>query len=896
MLITDPGFSANVYLHHCYTHSDWYESFSFRIPSSEFLRVVRRVLPFSWTLQPMGIWSHVSPPNWDSGKQGWKIHVSAKPENCLKILEQSVQVCLDCEVPFKFLSDPFIFHTFLSKGAARESSGKFITIYPLNESHFEKVAGALHEKFSEFEGPYILSDKPYRASQVVFYRYGAFWGYPQLSVYGHIETLLRSPSGELVHDGRSPFFNPPVWVSDPFDLGETEEDVSPGTQIYLKDGRYRIEQAIQFSLTGGVYRAIDLDSGKTVVIKEARPHTSVEPNGTDAIGRLEKEYRLLKKLSGTRITPEPIDLFFDWKHLFLVEEFLKGENLFTKIVALESDRVSPRIHTEALHLYWSNLAYAVKVAHDHNIIINDFSPGNVMIDEKENMFCLIDLESAWEEGVDDPVQGMGTVGYRAPWGVNNKSDDMYGLGTLLFSLVAPITPLLYLEAKAKHVFLDAAEREGCLSKDMKTLLLSCLDPDEKVRPTVSQLVNRFDNLSIETTSVLPEEGDFGISDVVLIETLNKTLSYIKSNMDLQRKDRLFPADPSVFMTNPLSVAHGASGVAYALSSIEGEVPDEVISWMLSQQISKDTYTPGLYLGLSGIAWVFWKLGLNEAALRLIKMAADHPLLWDLPDVFYGAAGFGITCLYFYAETDDAYWLEQASCVGDELIRRKVESDKGFYWPDITGNVWTGYARGASGISLFLLYLYLASGDRRFKEAGRTALDYDLGQAVDVDDTIRMPRATSDSLTSHHQETYPPYWADGTGGVCTTLLRYLSVFGEDSDKTMLEQLMPDVTSDHAAFPTLFTGLAGLANVHLDAFDFTGDTKYISSAFYVTKGLLRFQIEKPDGIAFPGEQLMRISTDFGSGSSGIALFLHRLRHREKHPGNFNFILDNLLCPTQ
>ena len=180
----------------------------------------------------------------------------------------------------------------------------------------------------------------------------------------------------------------------------------------------------------------------------------------------------------------------------------------------------------------------------------------------------------------------------------------------------------------------------------------------------------------------------------------------------------------------------------------------------------------------------------------------------------------------------------------------------------------------------------------FLGTGRSALDYDLGAALEVEGKLRMPRATADANTDRHKTVYSHYWSDGSTGVCTALLRYISVFGEKSDIAMLEALIGDTTRDDTLFPTLFTGLAGLGNLQLDAFDFTGDPKYVSLARYITRGLLRFQIQKPDGIAFPGEQLLRISNDFGSGSAGIACFLHRLQHAEKHLPNFNFMLDELI----
>ena len=825
--------------------------------------------------------------------QGWKIHISARPEDCKQILERCTSVCVRHKVAFKFLADPFVFDLIMTKGGTRESGGKFITIYPLDPQHFRTVAEDLCETLAGFKGPYILSDKRYKASQVVYYRYGAFIGYPQISIFGSVEVRLRSPDGTLVEDGRSPFFNLPRWISDPFDSDEIDE--SPDNSLYLKEGKYRIEAPIQFSLTGGVYKAVDLDTSRTVIVKEARPHTNVDNNGVDAIGRLKKEYRLLKKLKGTGITPEPLDLFEDWEHLFMVEEFLSGDNLFTALTGWDPEKADRLIYVERLYKIWSNLAYSVKIAHEHNIIINDFSPGNVILSQSEDRLYLIDLEGAWEVGVDKAYPLFGTEGFRPQKGVHSQSDDIYGLGRLMFNTVSSMNSLLTLKPMAKQIFLDVAEKSARLPSRMKDLLLECLDEEEEARPSADEILNRLNQISIVSQN-LPNKVDIEVSSDLLRNTVCKILDYIKSNMSLDRMDRLFPADPAVFLTNPLSIAHGAAGVAYTLSCLEGKVPDKVISWMLAHDISKDKYPPGLYLGLSGIAWVFWKIGLQKLALQLMKTSANHPLLWESPDIYYGAGGFGLACLYFYKETRDEYWLEQAVKVGDWLINSKVESDEGYYWPDASGNIWCGYARGQSGIALYLLYLNLASDQFRFKDAGKRALSYDLAQIQETEYGLRMPRASANSKSSPHKNINPPYWSDGTAGVCTSLVRYWFIFGEDMHRSLLERLMPDTFREITAFPTLFTGLAGLGNLQLDVSDFTGDTKYISEAMQIAEGILRFQIERPDGIAFPGEQLLRVSTDFGSGSSGIALFLSRLANHDQKIKNFNFLLDDLLCPEE
>ena len=49
--------------------------------------------------------------------------------------------------------------------------------------------------------------------------------------------------------------------------------------------------------------------------------------------------------------------------------------------------------------------------------------------------------------------------------------------------------------------------------------------------------------------------------------------------DFEREDRLFPADPMVFDTNPLSLGHGACGVAYVMHKLRGQVDERVLDWI-----------------------------------------------------------------------------------------------------------------------------------------------------------------------------------------------------------------------------------------------------------------------------------------------------------------------------
>ena len=97
-------------------------------------------------------------------------------------------------------------------------------------------------------------------------------------------------------------------------------------------------------------------------------------------------------------------------------------------------------------------------------------------------------------------------------------------------------------------------------------------------------------------STVPIEEKYSECDETYIVT------HLNSVADYKRRDRLYPADPRIFSTNPLSLAYGAAGVTYALYKITGTVPQAAVDWTLQHRITPTEYAPGLYLGMAGIAW------------------------------------------------------------------------------------------------------------------------------------------------------------------------------------------------------------------------------------------------------------------------------------------------------
>jgi lantibiotic modifying enzyme len=79
----------------------------------------------------------------------------------------------------------------------------------------------------------------------------------------------------------------------------------------------------------------------------------------------------------------------------------------------------------------------------------------------------------------------------------------------------------------------------------------------------------------------------------------------------------------------------------------------------------------------------------------------------------------------------------------------------------------------------------------------------------------------------------------------------------------------------------TGLSGIGEFLLDMYHFTGEAHYLHQAHTVASGVMLYAVPQEHGIAFPGEELIRLSADFATGAAGIGAFLHRLLNQARTP---------------
>ncbi|MDC8757474.1 class III lanthionine synthetase LanKC [Janthinobacterium fluminis] len=863
-------------------------------PLKQYYDHVLPLLPKIWRLKQDSFWTYSILPNARNVVQGWKIHVSAIPESALRILGKVVPVCVAYGVDFKFASDRKILGGLLSKNCSRGSGGKFITIYPPNYEAFTNMLDALYPQLMDENGPHILSDKQYKDSTVLHYRYGGFHSFPILNVDGSSKLCILDDKFEYLEDVRTPVFSLPGFVSDKLDYpdpemdGELESEEDNERRPF--GGKYEILSVIKFSNAGGVYLAKNAQTQASTIVKEARPFIGLDIANTDAVARLKKEFRILAHIADLKIAPKPFDLFQEWDHTFLAVEFIEGMTLRQHVVKTNklihaktsaSDMV--KWLTDIVTISMDIIRIFIKL-HGRSIVFGDLSLNNIMINPSTLELTLIDFEAAAEAGVDDP-SNMFTPGYardsRMERDESTLSDDHYALGCTLLALLAPNVTLL----EKRSDFVDVFFGEVCKEIDVPAAFIECvrhLLADGDV--DLGRCLEKLKSCVVESTrGISPETCKVERDGHVFAETIKRIYDYNLSVMDVSSRERVFPAGPK--LGDPMAVDNGMLGIAYAWKRINGSIPPEFEAW-IEQKSRISGQRPGLMNGLSGSAWVLSELGFADAAALAIDGAGNHALLFQNMSLGYGAAGYGLSILNLWRKTANEQYLSEAVRIADVLCDTATAHPHGYAWgdPDGGGGISVGLMEGASGIALFLLYAFCATGDVRYLNTGEKGMLFDMACGREIDGALGFPRNSGAA-----NKVLFPYLAYGSAGVASVALRYYMMTKKAEYINLVHGVKNAVAQKYSISPDLFNGLAGLGNYMLDVYQHLGDETYLDLAYRLAHGLKLFEMPRLEGSAFIAFERAKINSDYASGSAGIALFLHRMINGE---GNFNFMMDDLL----
>jgi serine/threonine protein kinase len=825
-----------------------------------------------------GFWTNVLPGSDEPLTDGWKIHISSTVENAEETLRRVAPILVRHDTGFKFCSDPRMLALSLTKNWPRTGAGKFMAIYPRSEDAFK---GLIEECFAATQGltgPFILSDRPFKDSRVVFYRYGEHRARRIVNPYGIRVPTLVSPTGEAYSDERVAYFKLPAWIQDPFSV--TPPPSQPGEGGVLLHDRYQVKLALKFSSVGGIYQAFDTRSQRDVIIREARPMLARVNTGYDAERLLEKEARILKALSGSGLFPEFVDLFQEWEHSFLVQEKLDAESLWGYAMNFAfGDNASPAAMFESIRATAREIITGLSIVHDRGIVLRDLTKTNVLF-TKEGKVKFIDLEFAYEIGGEDPPVAGWTPGYASKDQLAvqqpKKEEDYYALGVLLLDMIAFTAPGYSLN------------RDGML-RSLAMDLSDCRQPPEIVgviegltaieavdRWTPARAMRELDSLPAprDTTPLFPtEQRALSFAEpsdglrAQVASTIGGIGDYIRHHSDFGRDDRLWPASGEIFFTNPVHLQYGACGTGYFLLSAEGTVPQESMRWIIDHLGSK-ALPPGLMAGSAGVALFLCDAGEVALARRVIDEAAESATVYSFANLYYGAAGWGIGNLGLWARTKDPQYLTNALATGHQLLSKSTESDKGLSWED-EGYTKLGFGEGQSGTALFLLYLYSATGDERFRDAGIRALDFDLSYAVEIPfGVLWFPH-----IAARPGDPKSPHIRFGTAGIGSAVLRAFLITGEQRFLDWAQRCAYTVSRRFTNKLWHDYGMSGYIELLLDMYHYTGEELHLHAAWHIAERLVLHRMETPEGFAYLGRELLRLSCDFAMGSAGIGMALHR-----------------------
>jgi hypothetical protein len=803
-------------------------------------------------------WVMLTPPEPRLPPQGWKIHVSATPDNAESILTRSWDYLVPRAIAFKFIRSRKVLLRRNGKYGDRSASGKFITVYPEGEAQLAAVLDELGSILDGEPGPYILSDLRWRSGPL-YVRYGGFVAQTMKSETGETVHCIEDPEGRLVPDRRGPSFRPPEWVTIPDCLTEAVQARNAGT---LDDFPYRADKALHFSNGGGVYRGTDLRTGDAVLLREARPLSGLDTHGEDAVARLDREHQCLEMLAGLPWIPRLIEARVGHEHHFLVREFVEGETL-----AAAAARRSPQSPKDdpgraAQYTEWAvdvldQIEQGVRAMHERGVVFGDLHPGNILVRE-DGSVAFIDLETASTDPRARQVHAA--PGFAAPPTHRGTDVDRYALGCLRLALFAPLTTLVAWGPHKVEQIIGHVVSRYPVPSDYGDKVRADLAPvgqgDAEEQPSAVT----GDGTAVGGPHTNPgprEQADPARRRPPAVA------EGIVATATPERDDRLFPGDASQFLVpeGGVSLAYGAAGVLWTLAEAGVEVPDAWIDWLETATRRHTEPSPGLYTGLAGVACALHRLGRTETAAGLFQQLRKAEPAND--SLFDGLAGIGLAHLHLARTGDDTLALKYATAVAEQLTERATAR--------APRRGEAGLMRGRSGGALLLLRLYEQTSDTNLLDAARQLLDSDL-RALGWTDAQQHTADTGDpEAPEGWAEGAPgarPLLAAGGGGTAMVLEDYLTHRSEPRFALARDSVLGAARGYAPRTVGLFHGWAGvmLTLRHL------GDGPSTPPVGRLSDALDLFQVSYQDKPAFFGHENLRLSTDLATGAAGVLLALH------------------------
>lgn len=797
-----------------------------------------------WSISQSDNWTFYNNENYKLSEQGWKVHISSEFSSLDETLKIVSKLLIERKIPFKHLRSREVAFSAYSKNANRISSGKFITIYP-NESMFLELLDLLYDDLKHMNnGPYILTDRQWKDSNI-YYRYGAF-----INMYNQDNVLcIKDLNGNLIPDLRKAEYYLPDFVTEPSILTEMEEVYNPPSNASNKLSNYNIKETIRYSNSGGIYIAEDKNTHKKYIIKEAREAVGLDSKHQTALNRLNIECDNLDITKDIDGVVNKIDFFKVWKHHFLVEEFVEGLPLMKWIATnypfTQNDDINQ--YFEQVKILILNIIKIVNEMHSVSVAMCDLQPHNIIIaDDLKVQF--IDFETA--KNINDETDpSMVTKGFYNKKVLKAMETDWYSVNRIFQYMLLPIGPVydFNMSINSHHCHwickqFGQENYEWFICKQNE-ILSNITNSSEIFSDTYSQSFSAID-LSLDTIE-------------------QKIIKGILMNCDSKR-DSLINGDIRQFEQNcgKLNILTGGFGVVSILNKM-GVKSEEINNWVASslERIKFENYNFGFLTGLSGISCALLENGyLDESIEMMRKVITEYDRGQSDLTFRSGLSGIGLAMVLVYNETKLEEFLNESKELA-EIIINNINVNE-----ELTTTDWdstpVGLIDGYSGISLFFSAMYKITNSIKYYDFAELLIDKDL-EKTSISDR-------DGSLQTIANNKVLPYLRNGGIGIGVAI----KLLNNTSTRISFESELSAIakSTDFRCFyeAGLFDGFASM---------FIGYTLVNSNSSMdsLLEKLSLYMIEEDDAIQFSGKFFYKLSNDLYSGALGVLAGINSAKNK-------------------